>query len=101
MTENGKEGVYVRLRGEVEPGPHVPARRGHPGGIPPVQPVARVLHVVLRLLGLLDIPLQVGLDLLQKRGTDALSYRQLLCPGHAIPPRPSCRPPPPRSARYS
>ena len=29
MTENSKEGVYVRLRGEVEPGPHVPARRGH------------------------------------------------------------------------
>ena len=30
MAKYSEEGVDVRLGGEVEPGPHVPARRGDP-----------------------------------------------------------------------
>ena len=33
MAKYSEEGVDVRLRGEVEPGPHVPARRGDPCSI--------------------------------------------------------------------
>ena len=74
----------MRLGGEVEPGPHVSARRRDSGGIAAVQAVARVLHVVLGLLRVLNVPLKICFDLFEKRGADALRYRQLLGPGHPV-----------------
>ena len=63
MTENSKEGVYVRLRGEVEPGPHVPAWGAHTTGVLRVQTVHCVLLFTIGLLpvnsdtpGVLDVP---------------------------------------------
>ena len=84
MAKYSKKGVDVRLGGEVEPGPNVPARRRDSRCISAIKPVAGILHVVLCLLCLFNVPLQVCLDLLQERGADALRYCQLLSPGHAV-----------------
>ena len=56
MAKDGEEGVDVGLRGEVQPGPDMPARGGHPCGVSTVQAVHRVLHVLLRLLRVLNVP---------------------------------------------
>jgi hypothetical protein len=56
MAEDGEQGVDVGLRGEVQPGPDVPARGGNPRRVSTVQAIDCVLHVLLRLLRVLNIP---------------------------------------------